>query len=426
MHKLEFELKQHTPIIHFQARDIGATLRASEVKPKLDRFILTEIGKKHAQDPTLSKTDPYERGIEYFKKEDDKARKRHEKTNERLELYLIPGQEGALNYKLSFRLEKNDQPEYSLCLVQNPQKENLKKLKSIAKRNLSIDLKVFYQTAYFANEDKVKLTEGNEPDWSKIRLGLFDKGKIIGKTLCNHEGLLDQLSEHIEAFFLLHNFGSRQTKGFGSYTVKKILISDQSCKLKNVSLKYNTLKGLKTFFKGKAFLIRPENNSPVSSLSLLKTISSIHNKLRNNFLKKRFENNERKIEKDFVKQVAEGVHLNEEERGHYRFVRALLGLPRQFEFPDNEPPKSKRVVVQHIESDPDKVTIDRFASPLLYKPIDERIFVIMYDIPKELLGAKFSFKTLEENDQDGQILSIPNKISLKGLLSNNQGYFEIL
>ncbi len=40
MYKLEVTLKQHTPLIHFQHDQEGATLRASEVKPKLDRFII--------------------------------------------------------------------------------------------------------------------------------------------------------------------------------------------------------------------------------------------------------------------------------------------------------------------------------------------------------------------------------------------------
>ena len=39
MYKLAFTLKQHTPLIHFQHDQEGATLRATEVKPKLDRFI---------------------------------------------------------------------------------------------------------------------------------------------------------------------------------------------------------------------------------------------------------------------------------------------------------------------------------------------------------------------------------------------------
>ncbi|HIC77953.1 MAG TPA: hypothetical protein EYP02_02105, partial [Sulfurovum sp.] len=41
--KLEFSLKQHTPLIHFQSEQFGATLRATELKPKLDRFLLEHV-----------------------------------------------------------------------------------------------------------------------------------------------------------------------------------------------------------------------------------------------------------------------------------------------------------------------------------------------------------------------------------------------
>lgn len=45
MNQLTAILKQHTPMIHFQHNESGATLRASEVKPLLDKFILTKLGK---------------------------------------------------------------------------------------------------------------------------------------------------------------------------------------------------------------------------------------------------------------------------------------------------------------------------------------------------------------------------------------------
>jgi len=41
--KVEFTLKQHTPIIHFQSEQRGATLRATELKPKFDRFLLEQV-----------------------------------------------------------------------------------------------------------------------------------------------------------------------------------------------------------------------------------------------------------------------------------------------------------------------------------------------------------------------------------------------
>jgi CRISPR/Cas system CMR-associated protein Cmr1 (group 7 of RAMP superfamily) len=41
--KVEFMLKQHTPIIHFQSGQSGATLRATELKPKFDKFLLDRV-----------------------------------------------------------------------------------------------------------------------------------------------------------------------------------------------------------------------------------------------------------------------------------------------------------------------------------------------------------------------------------------------
>ena len=41
--KVEFTLKQHTPIIHFQSEQSGATLRATELKPKFDKFLLEKV-----------------------------------------------------------------------------------------------------------------------------------------------------------------------------------------------------------------------------------------------------------------------------------------------------------------------------------------------------------------------------------------------
>lgn len=41
---LTITLKQHTPIIHFQHDQEGATLRATEVKPKLDKYLIEKKG----------------------------------------------------------------------------------------------------------------------------------------------------------------------------------------------------------------------------------------------------------------------------------------------------------------------------------------------------------------------------------------------
>lgn len=59
----EYHLIQQTPMIHFQYDEERATLRASEVKPKLDRFILAQLGgvefvRKHHPEWFVSKDQP--------------------------------------------------------------------------------------------------------------------------------------------------------------------------------------------------------------------------------------------------------------------------------------------------------------------------------------------------------------------------------
>lgn len=44
--KCVYSLEQETPLIHFQYDQAGACLRASEVKPQLDRFIIMKLGGK--------------------------------------------------------------------------------------------------------------------------------------------------------------------------------------------------------------------------------------------------------------------------------------------------------------------------------------------------------------------------------------------
>ena len=64
--RLNFTLKQHTPIIHFQSDQSGATLRATELKPKLDRFLLEQVeGIPFKENANGSKSLDYKVKIEY-------------------------------------------------------------------------------------------------------------------------------------------------------------------------------------------------------------------------------------------------------------------------------------------------------------------------------------------------------------------------
>lgn len=56
--KLEFKLNPQSPIIHFQPNEAGATVRATELKPKLDKFLIEQFKRENVSYKTwLAKED---------------------------------------------------------------------------------------------------------------------------------------------------------------------------------------------------------------------------------------------------------------------------------------------------------------------------------------------------------------------------------
>ncbi len=141
----EFLLKQHTPIIHFQSDQSGATLRATELKPKFDRFL-----------------------IEIFEKEQIDYKD-----------FLILGQERALDYKVKI------EPNMSL--------------------STTIDGR---SPLFFGNMGDGKDKEFKENKESfKISFSSFNIK------------LKEYIEQYFEAFLANTNFGTRQSKGFGSFYI---------------------------------------------------------------------------------------------------------------------------------------------------------------------------------------------------------------
>lgn len=160
---LTFTLKQHTPLIHFQHTQAGATLRATEVKPKLDRFIiekLTEI------------SDDYE-----------KAQKAFKKLHPDWLIGKGKAEHVALDYKLAIRFV-----ETKLSEIRKGQKV----------------------PAFFANMGP-EYKEGNTKGFS------WADDLITCEVTCFQNYLKDIIEENFSAFLSHYNFGTRQSKGFGSF-----------------------------------------------------------------------------------------------------------------------------------------------------------------------------------------------------------------
>ncbi|HAQ38287.1 MAG TPA: hypothetical protein DCQ58_07230, partial [Saprospirales bacterium] len=150
MYKLEFTLKQHTPIIHFQHNQKGATLRATEVKPKLDRFI---IEKMNVDGKTIPKG------------------------------WFI-GEHEALDYKINITGNADNYEKIENDHTNSPM--------------------------YFGNM-------GNENPPKHLKFSEI----LEGTTFSKHFDLCKEISKHIADFFFLNNFGSRQSKGYGSFSIEK-------------------------------------------------------------------------------------------------------------------------------------------------------------------------------------------------------------
>lgn len=169
MKTLKITLKQHTPLIHFQHTEFGATLRASEVKPKLDRFIIEKLG-----------------GGSYENVKGDVKKK--------YPLLFIPKDDVfALDYKLA--IHPNGKP---LPI----------KIRTAKKGNLELDkLETF--PLVLSNMKKNLKESINFVQYETVDITLITRSDLLYLTL----------KDSVECFFASTNFGQRQNKGFGSFTV---------------------------------------------------------------------------------------------------------------------------------------------------------------------------------------------------------------
>lgn len=171
MRTLKIILKQHTPMIHFQHEQYGAALRASEVKPKLDKFILKHLGNGN-----------YEEGKSVAKEKQ----------------WLIgKGDHPSLNYKMritaygnvdDMKLKVNQRSEHKFTTERYPLL--LANMGGRKKKSELVNLTMYEETQILLNLENISLYE--------------------------------TLQKIIPVFFAINNFGQRSKLGFGSYTVSKI------------------------------------------------------------------------------------------------------------------------------------------------------------------------------------------------------------
>jgi CRISPR/Cas system CMR-associated protein Cmr1 (group 7 of RAMP superfamily) len=157
--KIEFTLKQHTPIIHFQSDQAGATLRATELKPKLDKFLIEHVAN----------------------------------------VICIKNANGhkSLDYKIK--------------IISNGVRTE--RIEKINQKGNDVNDPLFF--------GNMKPKSMSVEDFEKIRKKFqihAEEFQIEFFTL--NSTLKDAIQENFESFLANTNFGTRQSKGFGSFYIK--------------------------------------------------------------------------------------------------------------------------------------------------------------------------------------------------------------
>lgn len=372
MYKLHFKLKQHTPLIHFQHNQHGATLRATELKPKLDKFLIKKLG------------------IETCKNNN----------------WLIKGQDKALDYKVRIENVKDENSRgilkkyYFESRISN---DDFSSVKIEIENNVENEgnIEIIAPSAYFANNDK-----RNNKEYEKIILGLLWTGEIKLTITCFIKSLRKEITnKFLEEFFVVNNFGNRQSKGFGSFTLAGT--NDKTFK--------NLLETNFSFYK----------KIKTNSKNIYKDIDNKWKNLKNNAAKNAsairsfFADKGVEWEKKFVtEQVVRGNSYTAQNDGdEIKYVRALLGLAELHDYQQLK----KKVKIEHAETDKDK-KIDRFQSPIIFKVFEKNIYAVpnTENIDK-IKGEEFYFYVGDKlsTATSKEKIKVPNKFDLKVFLRNN-------
>lgn len=326
--KVEFTLKQHTPIIHFQSEQKGATLRATELKPKFDRFLKEFI----------------------FNGEIPKE-------------FLICGQENALDYKVKIfpEMSKSETIEQT-----NP------------KNGKSIPDPLFF---------------GNMGDGKKKKFVNNESINIIFSTF-NTE-LLACIQKNFEAFIAMTNFGTRQSKGYGSFYIKDKKFNPSLIPFKVYSFNTkNWKKDIKLFYSFLRAGINTANFGGIyAKAAIFYYAKSKGWTWDKKAIKEKYLQNELQQQQSKYKN-SDAVHFTSNKK---YLVRDLFGLSSEQSWMSYKATVSK-----------ENNEIDRFKSPITFKVIDKRVYFWADSSVELLLNKTFKIKF---NNRGDLILNTPQEFS---------------
>lgn len=369
MRTLTVVLKQHTPLIHFQHNQYGATLRASEVKPKLDFFLLKKLN---------SDLDIRKESLPYCK-------------------------EGTTI---------NDIREIAFEYIYNKKK---KRWMNTQNKSFLYRMRI---TTKNENRVNLRMDEGNFPfmlcnmDKDGDELVQFSYYKEIElKIMSQDEMLLHKIDEYLDEFLAITNFGCRQNKGFGSFYRKG---------RNTLEFQTNILKTYSKVWKKTIADYEPNLNG---FNELFKQLDRNYKELKSGLPGKRpkasclslyFKGfiSEKEVIKDCVKNNA---CLS---KNNALYIRSCLGLTDGAKLNDD-----MEIIIKHL-SPSETEKIERYQSPITFKIFDNCIFVLADDTFDSIKGETFEFSFVDSNKntvRESVKLNAPDEFDLCNFLSKNIG-----
>lgn len=443
-YKLTFKLKQHTPIIHFQHDQHGATLRASELKPKLDKYILMKLGKE--ADRSLQENEAtYNRGYEVAKEK---------------KWFVGNGEHPALDYKVMIKISAEVSHYLPMPFISE---KRIKFLKEFCKKEINNDVNIIAPSPFFANADKIKFNKDNtvdekSTDIKELKFALFCENDIDGFVLAYKPGLINKVKQSLSDFFLINNFGTRQNKGFGSFSIKKLNIEEVFPDENNMKTSFlyksqnsfSDFNGLFKFIVDEYQLLKSGKSFPIYEKSeLFKYFIDKNIRWEKRWIKQKINTNRILNKELFWNKKSTPIDIDDKnnreynewadkQANDYKYIRALLGLAEQYEYTvfaktkdDNgnwikatnkkgnyfADSKKKYIVTSKHQPTGKVDKIERFKSPLFFKIIEGNIYLKIDHSYEEILDEEFEFNAKLKGDTLGTIktfgkLKIPSSFDI--------------
>jgi hypothetical protein len=431
-YKIEVNLKQYTPLLHFQGKQEGACLRASEVKPKLDRFVLDYLEGHHIEIPSSWQL--------HASDEDN-------------------NQSVALRYKMRF------------CVKGEPTETSYKYKRRYDRTRNGQRSEYPLHSLYFGAMGEENFDQNGE---SRIKGVYYDTKEtpVIMTILCleretilingTEKSLTDLLKNLIPPFFALHCFGTRSNKGFGSFAVAEI--NGNHCPTIEPETLVNFIpSGIPALYYGEYCLDDDEILYHENYLNDIQAISALmkgginytHGR-KNDFLyykgaifqyfmelQSNVHSEKAIIKRDVlpcdeedqvVRRQFQKADLSDTDEDQFLYMRGVLGLTQEFEYKIDENRETRRKNNQHsfregtvvvtgkkIDGKSQKPLITRFQNPVQFKPYENYLLLIPQKIPPTLLGESFVFsyrKKIGRNIIHRECeISIPSEFNLDDFLN---------